>query len=77
MAFKPLSFSEGFFRDEPPLSYRRRRGATGQSDFFVRLLFEIQYLCYNFPSRRIEAAPRAAADEEKEGMSAGDGSRTT
>ena len=44
---------------------------------FVQLLFEIQELCYNFPSHRIDAAPCAAAGQEKEGMSAGDVSRTT
>jgi hypothetical protein len=34
---------------------------------FVQLLFEIQELCYNFPGRRIDAAPCAAAGQEKQG----------
>jgi len=42
---------------------------VGRSNFFVQFLSQTQDLCDNFPSRRIEAAPRvAAAGEEKEGM---------
>src|ERR1700733_5187509 len=35
--------------------------AIGRSNFFVQFLSQIQDLCDNFPSRRIEAATRATA----------------